>query len=291
LKNAVINHVRTAMALLAMAVLFPSVGATQPTPVVLAECATSAGRDTDRDGLPDICEARVARVFAPILVARGGGCNWNADARMLAGGYFFAVAPVQKTIRVAYLPAYFRDCGWEGVKCWLPTVDCAPHAGDSEFIVIELQPEATSLPLWSVAAVFLSAHCFGDHGEHCRWYRDRELRAFDWSDTAPVIWVAEGRHANFPSRTSCDRGLHFLDTCDAHDARFRFPIADARNIGSRAHPPRPGGCVTGAELRAPGAASETIECFWRFDTPFRGWQLGAAGVTPYARYLTEIGGF
>src|SRR5690606_3383380 len=138
----------------------------------------------------------------------------------------------------AYLPAYYRDCGWAGAKCLLPFVNCAPHAGDSEFVVVDAVRRGDR---WVTAAVFLSAHCFGGSGADCRWYRGLEVERFAWADGvalgAPIVWVAEGRQANYPGRAACDRGHHRIDTCDANRLAYRYPIAStAQNIGSRARP-------------------------------------------------------
>lgn len=266
-------------------------GATaQPTPVAVPACANSAGPDRDADGLDDGCERQLARTFAPLLVSSSTACNWDPANARIGGGYFHAVQRVGAVTRIAYMPAYFQDCGWRGRKCWLPFVDCAPHAGDSELVVVELAPAADGAD-WHVTGVFLSAHCFGRSGGACRWYRGGDLRKLTWSDSAPVVWVAEGRNAGYPSRAACDRGHHFIDTCDRHDVLYRFPVHHARNIGSRRTPASPDGCVRGAVLNDAAATADALECFWRSDAPFRGWQNAGAGVTPYDRYLREIAGF
>lgn len=137
--------------------------------------------------------------------------------------------------------------------------------------------------------VFLSAHCFGRSGGSCRWYREQELEEFDWIGAAPIVWVSEGRQANYPSWRACDAGHHAVDTCDRHDTSFWFPVLPAHNIGSRARPPWPGGCVTGARLDAEDVDPDAQECFW-LPEPFRGWQAGGNGVTPYSKYLDQIEG-
>lgn len=262
------------------------------------ECL-SAERDMDADGLDDRCELALARSFAPLLVVREGGCSWDesvAPAR-LGGGYLFAAQPHRPdAVRIAYLPAYFRDCGWSGPKCLLPWVGCDPHAGDSEILIVDVV--AVGERQWRTEAVFLSAHCFGRSGGDCRWYGAGELETFDWVDEqvagAPVVWVAEGRNANYPSRSACDRGHHRIDTCDHHQLRYRFPIVSERqNIGSRSNPVEGTGCVGASRLdrRIAPAQPEAVECFWSEDAPFRGWTGVGAGATPYARYLREIAGF
>lgn len=253
--------------------------------------------DADDDGLDDACELALARSFAPLLVVRPGACEWreDADGGRLGGGYLFAVrARRAGRVRIAYLPAYFRDCGWSGPKCGIPLVRCDPHPGDSEMIIVDAVPAGEGR--WRTEAVFLSAHCFGS-SDACRWYRGDELRRFEWVDGesggAPVVWVAAGKHANYPSRAACDRGYRWMDSCDGNDARYRFPIlSPAQNIGSPERPVRGTGCLDGHHLvAARPPAEETTECFWSLDAPFRGWTGEGPGVTPYARYLFEIGGF
>lgn len=260
----------------------------QQSPALL-ECTVDASGDDDRDGLSDDCEYALARTFAPILAVRSGGCNWDAAASRPGGGYLYIVQPVSKErdlVRLGFMPAYFHDCGWRGAKCWLPTVDCSSHVGDSEIIVVEVQPESPTH--WRATGLFLSAHCFGRSGGSCRWYRARELEAFDWLDSAPVVWVSEGRNANYPSWQSCDSGHYSLDTCDHHDVMVRFPIGRARNLGSAAVPAFPEGCISGAEIGNQAVGPAAIECFFDADMPFRGWQGNGRGATSYARYLSEI---
>lgn len=124
---------------------------------------------------------------------------------------------------------------------------------------------------------------------------------FAWVDGvalgAPIVWVAEGRQANYPGRAACDRGHHRIDTCDANRLAYRYPIAStAQNIGSRARPVGGrGGCVN---ARAAGWQSTRIdpavvECLWDADVAFRGWQPHElpGKATPYAVYLETIAAF
>lgn len=260
---------------------------TQAPPFTLS-CDTESA-DSDFDGITDRCELAFASAAAPILVVRAGGCNWDSAAMRTGGGYFFAVQPVDSVIRVAYLPAYFRDCGWRGVKCWLPYVDCAEHDGDSEFIAIDLKRSVGGA--WKVSELFLSAHCFGRHGKACRWYGSGDLGRFNFEGPHPVIWVAEGRNANYPDKEECDRGLRSIDTCDHNEFRYQFPLHAEHNIGSRLRPETPGGCVYGRELNTGLVDANAMECFWVADRLFAGWQKHGPGVTPYTRYLHDIARF
>lgn len=263
------------------------------------EGCTGAAHDSDADGLSDPCELALARAFAPVLVTSSSACNVDAHAepQRLGGGYLFVVRPTPAGALVAYLPAYFRDCGWRGPKCILPGLSCAPHEGDSEMIAVELSRNALA---WRVEGVFLSAHCFGRSSSGCRWYRGADLGLFDWTgdgaSAGPVVWVADGRNANYPSRHACDRGHRFVDTCAGSRLRYPFPVEADRNIRSRARPIESGGarpgCVPSGRVD-PGNAStapDALECFWDGDARFRGWQGTGDGVTPYERYLREVAG-
>jgi hypothetical protein len=275
--------------------LYAGSGVAAVDPVIIPECAVQAEgaeTDADGDGLSDRCEYALAWTFAPLLFVRAGGCNWitESDPPRLGGGYLHAVSPAAGGIRVAYLPAYFVDCGWRDRRCLLPFVNCAPHEGDSEIIVVELAPAVDS-GAWTVSGVFLSAHCFGRGSRACRWYRGEALDRFRWHGAAPVIWVAEGRNANYPSWQACNAGHRTMDTCARHDTSYRFPVWFGGNIGSRTVPIGSHGCLRGGDLPSGGADPAHIECLWDPGAAFRGWQSAGRGVTPYERYLREVAGF
>ncbi|HET9949048.1 MAG TPA: hypothetical protein VFQ22_09015 [Longimicrobiales bacterium] len=271
-------------------------------PAVAVPCPTGED-DTDLDSISDACELALARGFAPMLRTAEGGCNWDTSVRpaRLGGEYLFAAERMAEgTVRIAYLPAYYRDCGWSGVKCWLPFVDCDPHAGDSEIILVDV--ESSDALRWRVVGVFLSAHCFDGSAPSCRWFRGPELDELALAPGPdggrhPVVWVAEGRQGNYPSRDACDAGHSSIDTCDRNDVEYAFPIRGTRqNLGSRARPAgSAGGCLDAPALGSGSSmpAADAVECFWRKDTRFGGWQADPSepGATPYARYLEEIAGF
>lgn len=259
-----------------------------------------ARRDRDRDGVDDDCEMALAAAFAPLLVSDPGECNWDGGVNggRLGGEYLFAVQrDVDRgRMRIAYLPAYYLDCGWSAPVCGVTPWLCDPHVGDSEAMVVQVAYDSTTRR-WATDALFLSAHCHGRSNRNCRWYGAEDLARFQWVDArprgAPVVWVASGKHGNYPSREACDRGHWFYDSCDANVARRRFPILSERqNIGSRRRPfmgRHPSGCVAVADL---GGTSElpdpaARECPWRPDVRFRGWQRSGGGSTSYARYLRE----
>ena len=260
----------------------------------------AARNDADQDDLDDGCEFDLAAAFAPELVIDSRDCLWQAGTSpaRLAGGYLFAAQPLGDGVRLAYLPAYYRDCGWSGAACVVRAGRCGAHSGDSELILIDVEPSIGGD--WRTTGVFLSAHCFGRSDGRCRWYRGDELDSFQWLGGtrfgAPRVWVARGKHANYPTQGACDSGHWFLDSCDGNRINVRFPMLTAKqNIGSRRHPlPPSDGCVAAAELPIRGGevAEQATECPWSETRAFGGWQSDSSKrATGYSRYLTRVASF
>lgn len=258
-------------------------------------CRGAGGEDSDLDGMADDCELGLARAFAPALVVTAGGCDWDASLGRPLGAYLYGVQRSDDDrVRIAYLPAYYRDCGWFGPKCLLVGGDCEGHTGDSEIVAVSLGSVGRR---WWVAELMVSAHCFG-RSRGCRWGAPSE--GFTWVDGvvggAPVVYIAEGTHAGYASRVACDRGHWHLDTCDRSRFGFRFPVrSQAQNIGSRARPIGGDGCLAGYELPLGFRATDPgrVECLWADEGTFRGWQRDESGEppTPYGRYLKEVMGW
>lgn len=136
----------------------------------------ATGRDLDVDGVDDECELALATAFAPELIVDRRDCSWDVSVHpaRLGGGYLFAAegAPDHGSIRIAYLPAYYRDCGWHGLPCTPRGPECAAHAGDSELVVVQARYHPSAR--WVAEAIFLSAHCFGRSAAAFRgWQLDR----------------------------------------------------------------------------------------------------------------------
>src|SRR6185503_11588916 len=115
----------------------------------------------------------------PELLVDSGDCLWSAADQRLAGGYFYVVQPLtasSDSIRLAYLPAYFRDCGWHGTQRLIRLGRSNGHAGDSELILLDVARDTAGA--WRTVGVFLSAHCFGGSDGRCRWFRGAELGDF-----------------------------------------------------------------------------------------------------------------
>lgn len=272
------------------------IGLADPTPVAergpqFAGCFTEVG-DSDRDGLSDICEAALLERFAPAFVASPHACNWDQQTGRIRGAYLVAAEPIEGGVRLAYLPAYQMDCGWAGPKCLVRLQGgCEPHAGDSEAIFVDLVVDGGTGE-WRATRVFLSAHCFGGSDGRCRWFEHGALR---WVGDAPVVWVAEGKNGNYPSKAACDSGHWGYDTCDRNTMAYRFPVASARqNIGSFAYPfphrRERSDCIADPEL-LDLANGDQAECIWTAAT-FRGWSdAQGPAATGYRRYLREVAGF
>jgi hypothetical protein len=278
----------------------PATSSPAPHATAALQPGCAAGPDADADGLSDGCEHALALAFAPELVVDAGECSWRADARPPRpdGAYLYAVRPTAgRAVRIAYLPAYAEDCGWAGPKCLLTGPMCRGHAGDSELVLVDAAYDAARRR-WKATAVFLSAHCHGTLEDRCRWYRGTALDRFAWVGGAvggaPVVWVATGTHANYPTRRSCDRGFWNYDSCDRNRVRLRFPVLSAaQNAGSR-H--RPFGGRTDAEgcIPAPmsGPDGDRRECIWSVSGAFHGWRPPSGEApTPYGRHLRDYGGF
>lgn len=104
------------------------------------------------------------------------------------------------------------------------------------------------------------------------------------------MWVAEGKHANYPSQGSCNDGAWSMDECTYNNGSHRIPVVyGQQNIGSRAMPLRDCGPPFWGSSRTDPT---TTECMW-LTRPFRGWQPasepGQAGS--YGERLLVYSGF
>lgn len=112
------------------------------------------------------------------------------------------------------------------------------------------------------------------------------------------MWVAEGKHANYRSKSECDEGGQDVppfggtDTCDFNDTFQRFPITLVQqNIGTRGTPAR--------DCTLPLSNSQKVdriyaECLWSVPTgyEFNGWQTNVdKGSTAYGEHLRNYGKF
>jgi len=258
--------------------------------------------DNDLDGVWDYCETALAQMFAPLMIS-ANDCNRDGAYNRVGGEYYFAVTRLriydEDRIRIAWLPAYYKDCGGPG----------DPHSGDAEFIIHEIGYAVASAH-WLTNCAFLSSHCYAavmefESDPDCTWYG---IGSFAWYENkargAPIIWVAERKHAHYVSQEACNSGAYTLDTCAANNQQTRFPVSYTwQNIGSGAHP-----FTDAAKPRWPRAAWDTLlvdtsktEHFWTRPMEmtaygprpkrFNGWQRTIYGdyVKPYPTVLSDFG--
>jgi hypothetical protein len=267
---------------------------TGPT-ITWAKCVSPSGAgisDGDHDGLSDQCEDFLAQRFRPALLASPYDCNTGGEPYWAAKAF-----PSRNVVRVMYLLSYYWDCGPQqgGSLCTLQELSgrvltlngllppysigpipisnealCDAHQGDSEFITVDLR-YSTTTQHWSVASVFLSAH-WATTGDHSRRVTTGGLEYPDKSGGYPRIYVAEGKHANYPTRSICETDGGAADTCAGNSTVIRVRHAAWYNIGgARYNFISPKSCVKGGPLVATYPENYSLECFWEPGHNFRGW--------------------
>jgi hypothetical protein len=259
-------------------------------------CAGLAGgiNDVDADHLSDECEVWLATKFAPIM---------TYDAHDDVGREsFWAARPIAVgLVRVFYALAYYFDLGTipeELTACRLSSLgdvvaDCDGHHGDSENIVLDLRYN-TSTQHWLVAEAKLSHHTDiivvkgGPSGYPTLLSYPNKVAGY------PQIFVARQKHANYPSRQSCNAGggapwplviVVPFDDCSPNSQLFRPEINPLRNLGSNAK--RRVDCV--ASFNFFYQIPVRKECMWSA-TRFYGWQIDrTTSATGYGTLLRAQG--
>jgi len=247
------------------------------TGVTPGACAANAGpTDLDGDGFKDSCEFSLARSFAPLL-------QFSASEPCAKGAPAWSVRSSSPgVVRIAYMMGYYIDCGFGIViagNTWK-----GGHAGDSEIVTLRVRHNAAT-GHWEFTEMWTSAH-YGEGGL-LRGLIDQSRLSGPSSVNFPVkplafpkVWVAEKKHANYPSSGLCNNSPNG-DYCTNHaPTRYRFPVDPSRNAGGGGLPY----CLPSPDF--PG-----LECFHPgYMITFKGWQAGAEGVTPYGLMLLA-GGF
>ena len=268
------------------------------TTVTPSTCISASGagiNDADYDGLSDYCENLLAWKFRPALTFSAYDCNTGMEPYWAA-----KVFPDQgNVVRVAYLFSYYWDCGSPetfSLLCTgqrllgnfgtlvgllpaysigpLPVSDedlCASHQGDSEFLLVDLAYDGPSQH-WFVQRAFFSAHWSSD-GDHSRWTATAGLEYPEKFGGYPRVWVAEGKHANYPTRYTCSHDGGITDTCDSNpNGGTQIRHAQMYNVGSGQQPLiNAQTCVTGGLLVQYYPDQYGIECYWKPGDTFAGW--------------------
>jgi hypothetical protein len=248
-----------------------------------AECATYS--DADVDGLGDFCEEELAEAFSPELY------YWKRDN--VDGEPKWAAMPwLWGRVRIFYALSYYEDLGPVISIC--PTIgndwlDCWPHYGDSEAIVIDVGYNDDSQH-WYLEALHLSRH-----GSWDTWYPG-DIYFDDKNLGYPRVWVARKKHANYISDHECDNGepdvpfplqplVEGIDDCESTETK-RPVVHGFNNLGSFLYHTSSQGCFLTTSTKQAYQGQE--ECYWSGDK-FRGWVTAAPNSDPYINWLKDAG--
>lgn len=258
-----------------------------------ANCFGTQYTDTDQDGLGDRCEYDIAAAFAPTMkYVQGDDVSRES---------YWAARPVGGTsVMVEYQLGYYYDLGTQEnyTACKLFTVgelltECDGHHGDSESITLTATYNESSQH-WVLTQASLSRHkgyivlSTGPNGY------PSDLQYVNRVGADPIIWVANGKHANYPSQADCDDGgtrffpiylVFSFETCQGVHSTFRAEFGGQRNIGSDNI--RLIDCVTSENPFYQSPTRE--ECLWTGNR-FYGWQLDhTTSSDPYSARLEHDG--
>ncbi|HET6229237.1 MAG TPA: hypothetical protein VFE05_04100 [Longimicrobiaceae bacterium] len=253
--------------------VFLGTGTTQTTCVVGPPGGFAAG-DLDRDGMVDQCEFSIARSFAPQL-------HMHPSELCAAGEPAWATAPKNGEVWIAYMPAYYWDCGYENLGRY------DAHTGDSEMIIVVVQ-FSPSTQHWVFRRMWTSAHYNEAHLGISTDYSE-------WSDTNiafpvrtgafPAVWVALDKHANYRSNGRCEGNSNAMERC-GDSFLNRFPVRADRNAGG------PRADFLGCALSEVSPETNRRECFYTPDpSGFRGWHGMQVGGTATAYWNVLQGMF
>jgi len=267
----------------------------------LSRCYSPTGagiNDADIDRFDDWCEKWIANDFRPSLRPNYYDCDLRMEPAWSVK-YF----PASGVIRVGYWLSYYNDCGNQHAfvcnmsQPWQS--DCMGHDGDSEFIVVDLRYNAPT-DHYVLQRAFMSAH-YGS-GSSTDYSTNLDYTQLEFPEKYqgyPRVWVALGKHANYPTQGLCNAGAIFgTDTCTDNTAENQMEFIWSRNVGSPSNhmlnctPAKPE-----MQYFRPGT-----ECYWDAYDPnqqpppkrFFGWwwQDGAnpyaGGANPYGIPLRQV---
>ena len=249
--------------------------------------------DTDEDGLSDQCEINLAAAFAPSLITLFGD-DVRRETR-------WAARPdTAQTVVIIYMLGYWMDNGDTGssrAACddlLFLEPDCQGHIGDSESITLYVTFDSESHH-WYLKRAALSAHTgyyvFAQTGGSAS-SPSNDGYTFSYPDRYlgyPLVWVSDGKHANYATAAQCDAGGTLgSDQCDlTFRDTTRVAAPYDRNVGS------PSvhliDCVPSDSLDHPYYSITKTECYWTFKR-FGGW-YGTQYDTDIAAYSDRLADF
>ena len=111
----------------------------------------------------------------------------------------------------------------------------------------------------------------------------------------PRVYVADRKHANYPTNTYCDdhggevSGVATnSDDCDSQRSEARLVVSGSANIGSRSQPFKD--CVASADPNHPSYGNGRTECYWTVKR-FSGWFGVSPDAAAYSTLLSQHMGF
>ncbi|MDZ4258967.1 MAG: hypothetical protein U0974_10230 [Gemmatimonadales bacterium] len=263
-------------------------------------CFDPGQPDSDGDGFSNHCEIQLAIAFSPLL-------SFYSYDQVDRETRWFANPMDNGLVRLGYLLGYYYDVGnTTSVRStcttsltlppfefffWLFGADvesCQGHAGDSEFVLLDVRYDWDSQH-WVLDNAILSTHGSGrilttTGGQYPPQFTYPEKKG-----GYPQIWVSNGKHANYESKSACDNGGSFnSDDCGGSRVLARANVmASGGNIGNHdvhlidgvtcINPEHP------AILFGSGCGME----YYFTDVPFRGWFPGAnSSAESYASILS-----
>jgi hypothetical protein len=238
----------------------------------------TVGTDTDQDGLSDRCENDISLAFAPLM-------RYNQGDDVGREGYW-AAKRQGDMVRVIYFFGYYFDLGVvnhnDYTACKLSSIggilaSCDGHHGDSEHVVLDIYYNSTTRH-WILSYAALSHHSGYIQATKPKLAPYPALQWGGRIGSAPLIWVALGKHANYPTQAACDAGngggflvdlIFSYDTCGGNNSFFTAPTGGQRNLGSQQRQLR--NCIA-SENPFYQVPPRDKECFWTANK-FYGWQL------------------
>lgn len=212
-----------------------------PSSGSMNSCAPNPGypipdvsQDEDQDGVQDQCEYELAQAFHPQMQFTSDDCDTSREP-------YWAVnrlnSPIDGTpvMQIFYAISYHTDCGSPRPDC---PAECAPHYGDSEFIVEEVTTggyPTYDTGRWYLKFATLSAH-YGTRVNSTGTYAGGDLDYGNAEpESNPMVWVSEGKHGNYRTQSVCDAGAESFDNCDRPGQRLGLEVLPSANLGAHNH--------------------------------------------------------
>lgn len=250
------------------------------------ECYGSGQTDNDGDNLSTFCENNLAAAFAPEL--------YYSSVDEIGREPYWVARPINAdTIKIGYLISYYRDAGSSVSLCNLPPPlwdpSCEGHNGDSEAIFLKVYYKLNTKH-WVLTEAKYSQHTSYYITTRGAGVYPTSLVYPSHPGAYPRSYVAEGKHGNYRSVSSCNSGGTLgTDTCTHVNTAARVASNGAYNLGS--HITHLVDCVASRDPAYFYYGSGRQECYWT-TTNFRGWiptYIGGAESDPYSSRLTAEG--